>query len=216
MSCATARERAPELALGILSGAERSEVLLHLGGCSRCQAVVDEHTELADLLPHLAPEVEPPPGFERRVVGAMRHDRRRATRRLVAALVATAAAATITSVALIRVVDADRADERTASAPRLRTASMIGADGQPVGRVTVSRGTPAALAVSVDYAVPDGTYALRLHQEDGDEGDALGTITIAGGRGEWSGRAAIPSGGHATLALVTASGAAVCQAEIPV
>ena len=80
IGCAAARERAPELALGTLTGAERAEVLLHVNGCARCQASVDEFAEIADVLPHLAPEAEPPLGFERRVLATARQ--RDMTRRL--------------------------------------------------------------------------------------------------------------------------------------
>ena len=55
LSCAEVRELAPELALGILSGAEHAEVLLHVNGCARCQAYVAELTEAADVIPQLAP-----------------------------------------------------------------------------------------------------------------------------------------------------------------
>ena len=68
LSCAEVRELAPELALGILGGAERAEVVLHVNGCARCQAYVAELTEAADAIPQLAPEAEPPAGFERRVL----------------------------------------------------------------------------------------------------------------------------------------------------
>ena len=71
MNCAEAREQAPELALGTLGGAERAEVILHVNGCARCQAYVDEFTEVADALPLLAPEAEPSPGFEDRVLAAI-------------------------------------------------------------------------------------------------------------------------------------------------
>lgn len=214
IDCASVREHAPDLALDILSGGERAEMLDHLAFCAGCQAVVDEYIDVADLLPHLAPDLEPPPGFESRVARAMRPDRRRATRRLVAAVAVAAAAATITSVAAIRVIEADSTDDRVASAPSLRTVRMMGADGLPVGRVTVSNGSPAALVVSVDYAVPDGAYTLELRAKHS-SADEVGTITIADGRGEWSGRAVIPTGTRSTLALVGASGTTVCTADIP-
>ena len=106
------------------------------------------------MLPHLAPEVEPPAGFERRVLAVMRGDRRRTVRRWVSALAATAAAATIVSVALVRIVDAGRDTGQVAAAPALRTVRMIGGGGLSVGRVTLSSGDPAGIVVSVDYAVP--------------------------------------------------------------
>ena len=61
--CAEVRELAPDLALGTLSGGERAEALLHVNGCARCQALVAELTDVADRLPLLAAELEPPPGF---------------------------------------------------------------------------------------------------------------------------------------------------------
>jgi hypothetical protein len=211
ITCATARDRAPELALGILDGEERGEVLEHLQGCSSCQAVVAEQSEIADLFPHLAPHVDAPLGFERRVLGSFRRERRVFTRRAILSVAAVIAAATITSVAVVRVVDADR-DTSTAS-PDLRTVAMVGGAGTEVGRVTVSDGTPAALAVSVDYAVPDGEYTLRV-DTDGSSTDLIGTITIAEGHGEWNGRAEIPSRGDPRITLVTTDGTVVCEAHL--
>jgi predicted anti-sigma-YlaC factor YlaD len=211
ITCATARERAPELALGILDGEERAELLEHLKECSSCQAVVAELSEIADLFPHLAPHIDAPLGFERRVVGSFRPERRVFTRRAILTAAAVIAAATITSIAVVRVVDADR-DPQTAL-PELRTVAMVGGAGTQVGRVTVSDGTPAALAVSVDYSVPDGEYALRV-ESDGASTELIGTITIAEGRGEWNGRAEIPSRGDPRVTLVTTEGTLICEARL--
>ena len=92
LSCAEVRELAPELALGILSGAERAEVLLHVNGCARCQAYVAELTEAADAIPQLAPEAEPPAGFEGRVLRRLGEGERRTRRRWIAAAAGVAAA----------------------------------------------------------------------------------------------------------------------------
>ena len=59
-SCAQLRDVAPELALGVLGGAEHAEAIMHVNGCARCQALVNELAEAADALPLLAPEIEPP------------------------------------------------------------------------------------------------------------------------------------------------------------
>ena len=76
-SCAQLRDVAPELALGVLGGAERAEAIMHVNGCARCQALVNELTEVADALPLLAPEIEPPVGFEQRVLSSGPARRRR-------------------------------------------------------------------------------------------------------------------------------------------
>ena len=82
-TCAQLRDVAPELALGVLGGAERGEALAHLDACSRCQVHVAELTEAADVLPLLAPEREPPPGFEARVLHGLASERRRGPPALV-------------------------------------------------------------------------------------------------------------------------------------
>src|ERR1700730_6841708 len=99
LTCADVREFAPELALGILGGAERADVVLHVNDCARCQAYVAELTEAADAIPQLVPEAEPPPGFETRVLHRLVADRRRSRRRWVASIAAVAAAGAVVTVA---------------------------------------------------------------------------------------------------------------------
>jgi hypothetical protein len=214
-SCDTARERIPELALGRLEGAERAEVLLHVHGCARCQAILDEFSGVADLLARSAPEAEPPPGFDRRVLAAMHGGRARdwrSVRRRVLVIAGAAAAAAILSVAVVRIIDAGRVSDQ-ASAPALLTIPMIGGGGLPVGRVVVSAGSPASVVVTVDYALPNGVYELRLQTTTGTVTRGVGTLTVADGRGTWTGTLPIPRTGT-VLAMVDASGMPVCQARL--
>src|SRR3979409_924435 len=95
LRCGEVREFAPELALGILGGAERAEGVLHAHGCASGQACVPEPT---DAIPRLVREAEPPPGFEARVLQRLGADRRRSRRRWAASIAAVAAAAAIFSV----------------------------------------------------------------------------------------------------------------------
>jgi hypothetical protein len=53
-----------ELALGILPGNDRAVALAHVQGCEHCQAELEKLTLTADGLLGLAPELEPPVGFE--------------------------------------------------------------------------------------------------------------------------------------------------------
>jgi hypothetical protein len=69
--CADVDALAAELALGIVSGAERAAALEHLAACSACRARVDELAEVADDLLLLGPEREPSAGFESRVLTAI-------------------------------------------------------------------------------------------------------------------------------------------------
>jgi hypothetical protein len=212
IGCAAVRDAAPELALGILDGAERAELLLHLDGCPRCQGYVNELAGVADGLARLAPEVEPPAGFARRVDQAIRTRRRHLVRRWATAGIAAAAAA-ILAVVAVRVVDSGRSSTPVA-APSLHTVAMIGANHVHVGRVAVSGTAPSSLAVNVDYSLPDGTYGLELDQPGGPE-HRVGTIIVTGGHGAWMGRASLPRQSGTTLDMVAANGTVVCQAAVP-
>jgi anti-sigma factor RsiW len=68
MTCEQTRGLASELALGIADGAERAAALEHLAGCAECRRAVAELSEVTDELLLRAPEHEPPPGFESRVL----------------------------------------------------------------------------------------------------------------------------------------------------
>ena len=210
VGCAATRDAAPELALGILDGAERAEVLLHLQSCPRCQRYVSELASVADGLARLPPEAEPPAGFALRVEAELRGSRRRARRRWTAGVAAVAVAAAIVAAVVVPAVESG--PSRPAAAPVLHSVAMVGGSGLRVGDVAVSNTNPASLAVNVDYAVPDGTYALVLHT--GPTASQIGSITIADGRGQWIGAAHVPPHQDATLALASPGGGWVCHAAL--
>src|SRR5262245_17574946 len=123
-TCTQAREVAPELALGVLGGAERAEAVAHLTNCSRCQAYVAELTEAADVLPLMVAEREPPVGFEHRVLASLHTERRRSRRRWFLSVAAVAAAAAIVSITLVRVIDA-RTDTGSAAPPPAASSAVM-------------------------------------------------------------------------------------------
>jgi len=66
-TCEAVREELPELALGTLSGRERSAALNHLASCSSCRSELEQLALAADAVVQLAPQAEPPVGFEVRL-----------------------------------------------------------------------------------------------------------------------------------------------------
>src|SRR5687767_13336459 len=66
--CEGLREPIAELALGIASGEQRARVLEHANACPSCQRLLSELALVSDERLQLAPEQEPPPGFEVRVL----------------------------------------------------------------------------------------------------------------------------------------------------
>jgi hypothetical protein len=218
MTCAQVQELAPEFALGILSGGERAEVVLHLNGCARCQALVTELTEAADVIPLLVPEVEPPPGFEARVLRRLGEDERRSRRRWVAAIAAVAAGAIIVSVTGVRVIESN--DDTQSAAPVTTLANpapvAVAMHGGPTdvsaGWAYVSGGH--GVAISVDYGIPAGSYAVRV-QPTHRKATSIGTMQVAADRGSWTGHSDAPLAAGARIALVDASGNEVCHGTVP-
>jgi predicted anti-sigma-YlaC factor YlaD len=212
--CAEVRDLAPELALGIVGGPERAEALQHASECGPCRALVGELAEAADALPLLAAEAEPPPGFEERVLAALRAPRRRNRRRSAALVAVAAAAATIVSIVGVRVVESVQETNRVVTAASdVRSAQMNGANGLEVGNVFASNGTPTSVVVNVNYWVPSGNYGIEFR--NGATEKRLGDVTIRDGRGSWGGVAALPGGAAGSIVLVGADGAVACEAHLP-
>jgi anti-sigma factor RsiW len=213
LTCAQVRELAPELALGILSGAERAETIAHANECARCQAHVSELTAAADALPLLAPEIEPPSGFEERVMRGIAAGRRRRRLRSMALVAAVAAAVAIFSITTVRIIESG---DTTSSAPSAARAPVpVAMEGTtvsgPAGWAYVTGGR--AVAVAVDYGVPSGTYQVRVTAPDGTV-ETLGAMSVAGGRGSWTGRSDAPIASGSKIALVDATGAEVCRGTV--
>jgi hypothetical protein len=199
LTCTEVRDVAPELALGVLGGADRAEALLHIDRCPACRAHVGELSEAADALTLLAPEAEPPAGFEDRVLHAMAAQRSRGWRRmspsrwLVAAaiLCVVAAGSTIGSIAAVRVIDGPHAEYaqqiHKIGGKSFRAASMVGAGNKMSGQAFAYSGKPSWVFVSIDYAVPTGTYEVVLDDANGTH--RLGEMHVIGGQGTWGGAA---------------------------
>ncbi|HWN59776.1 MAG TPA: zf-HC2 domain-containing protein, partial [Streptosporangiaceae bacterium] len=68
MSCAEFADAAAELALGVLTGRERAQALAHLDRCEACRENVRQLAVTGEELVGLLPAIEPPAGFETRVM----------------------------------------------------------------------------------------------------------------------------------------------------
>ena len=66
--CGRYAEEIAELALGISTGRQRAQVLAHLEACPRCHAEMEQLSLAADSLLEVVPGVEPPLGFEVRLM----------------------------------------------------------------------------------------------------------------------------------------------------
>ena len=214
LGCPDVREVAPDFAFGILDGEARSDVLLHLDHCPSCQRYVSELSETADAMVLLAPEAEPPVGFEQRTLERIVESSRRRRWRNAKLVAVTAAAAIILSVVAVRIVDQNRTPSTQVAAPAAQSVDMVGDGGQKVGNVdVVTNGTVMALDVSVSYGLDDGQYKIVLTREGAPE-QPLGPIHVIGGHGDWT-DTVLATSRPAQLALKDSMGRTRCHATLP-
>ena len=79
MTCDDFDDGVDELALGLLDEPDRGRLLDHAASCARCQARLDDLIALTERLLLVAPQIDPPAGFEGRTLermGARARDRR--------------------------------------------------------------------------------------------------------------------------------------------
>jgi anti-sigma factor RsiW len=178
---------APELALGTLTGADRAEAVGHLASCPDCQRRVAELAQVVDSLLVLAPEDDPSPDLEARVlartVGEQPADAvpgRRSPRRrwVLAGSIAAAVLAVLafTIVALVR-DDGDEADT-------VRTAVATEDGGHSVCRAVINEVDPAWLFVSLDEPGEERAgYDVEVRFDSG-ETARVGRLDLRDGHGE--------------------------------
>lgn len=186
MTCADVEALAAELALGTVSGAERAGALDHLAGCAACRELVDQLARAADNLLLLAPVVEPPPGFESKVLSRMRvapvRELRRPRRRRLALRIA--AAALVAAMSGAGVAWLTENGDRPAD---IRTVLIADDEGQWTCRAMVYGDDPTWLVVSLDRV--DGSrnsYSVEALHAGSPEPVRLGTFALDGGHGTFA------------------------------
>jgi Putative zinc-finger len=183
--CAQTRALVPELALGVASGDERAVALAHLSGCADCRRELAGTTEIVDGLLLLAPEKEPPAGFESAVLAriaptggtdapgpaeAAPPAPRRRRGRLALLCTALAVAAACLAAGTVWRMTAD--DRHLAAAYRqtlhiahgrqLRAAPLVAADGTESGTLFAYQGHPSWVYVTFRSPPARGTYTVHL------------------------------------------------------
>jgi hypothetical protein len=213
-----------ELALGSLDGRSRSEVLEHVGSCPRCRATLEQLSGVTDTLLQLAPEAEPPLGFELRLVEKLRAaeaDRPLATERArqrwfrrAGPLVAAAAVVLLLGVGLGSLVTSRGNNNQVQSAPGVTTAALT-SHGHVLGQVMTSPGNPAWMFMTVDEDVWSGKVTCEVTLAGG-KTETVGVFTLSGGYGAWGAPLTSPASDVRSARLVAADGTIVASAQFPV
>jgi anti-sigma factor RsiW len=177
------REAAAELVLGTLDGSQRAAVVGHLATCAACRTEVEELTRVTDALWLSAPEAEPGPGFETRVLRALGGEPAR-TRGALRRVLAVAAGI------LLLVAGMAVGSVRTAR-PAQAAGPMLDESRAPVGHAVVAAGAVPYVFVTVDSWGHSGDYVVEVVRDDGSH-VAVAPIHLAGGRGAAGARLPVP------------------------
>jgi hypothetical protein len=221
--CAFFREVAAELALGILTGPDRSAALAHMDRCTRCQAEVASLAEAADRLIGLAPARGAPDGFEGRVTAAFgqplpepateRRQVRPAGRRFAGrrwrpgAFAAAIAAAGMLGFWLNGTITTPQPPTYDgAVVVALRTPA-----GVLAGDVAVTGTPPRWLVMVVNPNAPPGWYHCYLRTSSGQQIPA-GAFRVGPDGGVWVSRLPIPESKLTGARLVGPSGTQAASA----
>jgi hypothetical protein len=171
--CRKAREIAAELALGVADPSERARALQHLEHCAACRQALEDLSLTADRLLLLAPEIDPPAGFEARVL-ASRAPSRFGPKRLLAAAAALVVAAALGAGSVWWATAGDRRTAAyyrdvldTAHGRYFQASTLRTADGRVAGQVFGYQGNPSWLLLVAKRALPPAGYRIWLVTKSG-------------------------------------------------
>ncbi len=216
--CDAYRDDLAELALGVLTGRARAQALSHVESCPRCADDLEQLSRVADTVVQVAPEAEPPMGFEMRLFERMGvADVRRRPRRIrpshwVPAAVAAAAAALALGLGLTLT----SSPAPTAIAP-VHHGQVISADfvenGAAVGRVAAGGGTRPWLSMMLADSTARGTVNCVVVTADGVT-HHVGTFVAKKGYGAWIAPLHVDPTDIRTAEVVSPSGTVIATASL--
>lgn len=214
------RDLLAEVALGIADGAERARVLEHVSGCAECRLELERQSAIADELLLLAPEQEPPPGFELGVLRAIEpapSSRPSLLRRALPALAAATAAVAVAIGGMLfafgddrRLADEYRAALDEANGRYFSAARLTDPAGRDGGVLFRYRGNPSWILVTVDPRYRGAIEGAELIARDGRR-VPLRSFRLADGA--WGGALPLPLDEVAAVHLVDADGRAALVAR---
>jgi hypothetical protein len=218
IECADLLDLAPELAAGIVCGEERAAAIDHLASCPSCQQVVSSYTTVTDRLLLLSRRVEPPAGFEQRVLAALPTERPRERwaarpRRRWMRLAAAAAALLLTFAAGALLVAVGLRSDPAFAAAEMRTAG-----GDVVGEVLLREDGPTSVFMSLPgwsaqlarYGPSNASFSVRIVTNDGRV--TTQPVTL-GGDSTWAATVDLDVDAVTDVSIIDGRGSLWCQAH---
>jgi len=213
--CDATHEDLSEFALGTLSGRSRSRVLDHLASCPNCSSELDSMAAVADTLLYLAPEAEPPLGFETRLAARLQSTTaRRGVSRLSSKGVWAVAAAFIALLAFsLGAITTTHSQKVQTSASARPTMARLTANGHALGQVFISSGDPSWMMMTVDSGSRSGVVWCEVTLTNGRK-VTVGEFALARGYGSWVVRIDEPRSQIRSAQLVDAKGTVFASASL--
>jgi hypothetical protein len=198
-----------ELALDILDGRQRAAVISHVEGCEECAGELRSLSATADALVLIPVAVDPPLGFESRVIERIRRNAPSFARRQYRGVRFAAAAAVIAAAFGVgwTIEHATSATSHANAVGPFIERSLV-AGGKTVGSVYVDTGRPSWMFVSLNAPGAPSRIRCEVVTSNGHH-DVIGTFSLVAGHGAWG--KALPMSWSAvrTVEITTTSGARV-------
>jgi hypothetical protein len=218
--CDTYSDQLAELALGVLTGRERAQALSHVESCRRCADELEQLSRAADMVVQVAPQVEPPMGFEVRLFEKMgvSDTRRRRFRpsHWIPAAVAVAAAAVALGLGLTLPSSAPTTTAQ-GRRPHPQATQVISAplmqDGTSVGRVATFGGDTPWMSMMLDDDTVHGAVNCVVVTDDG-RTHQVGTFVAREGYSTWAAPLPVNPKDIRTAEVVSPSGTVVATATL--
>jgi hypothetical protein len=240
MGCQEFSDVAAELALGVLTGRERAQALAHLDHCASCREEVGQLTATGEGLLGLLPSVEPPAGFETRVMDRLgltapapspasragwttriprlgRKPARGAGPGPARPPGRTRRALALAAVTLAVVAAGLGGWGLRPGAPApagapLSSATLLSASHQAAGKVFLYQGSSRWLYMSVDIPARNGTVICEVESGNGHI-TTVGSFQVTDGRGYWGSPVPVTQGPLTGARLVGPGGTVLATAS---
>ena len=206
-----------ELALGVLTGRERAQVLSHVESCPRCAEELEVLSRTADTVVQAAPEMEPPLGFEVRLFQRMGvtdvRPRRRRLRpsRWVPAVVGVAAAGLALGLGLS--LTSSSTPTVTAQDSHHEVNAALVENGETVGHVMTIAGDKPWISMMLADSTARGTVNCVVVTDDG-VSHRVGTFEAEKGYGAWIAPLPVDPAAIRSAEVVSPSGTVIATATL--
>lgn len=185
-----------EFALEILDSSDRDAMLAHAATCPRCTTELHRMSATADHLTLLAPECEPPVGFEQRVMESITQPLARRVKRLrplrpvrVWHLAAAAVVLFVVGVAVGIAIQREPSPVAETGSTNFRYADLVDSAGGNHGSVTLVADNDPTTNVVLTMSLVNldaGEYHCVVHLGDGTVADVASWPIGASGAGMWA------------------------------